>query len=99
MDDDTDSSESKDDADDKPFPLQFFQSRRVRPGSTCFKVRCKICGWKGTGSCQKLIYGHLLGSKRIECRSCVTRSVLQEQYPTLYEQLKQREADCARKRE
>lgn len=61
----------------------------------CVKIECLICGWGGdkgvTTSFHKLLYGHYLHHKGQDCKKCVARAILEQQYPEFYEELITRE--------
>jgi hypothetical protein len=53
--------------------------------------KCRICGWQGTTSNHKLLYGHYLHQKNNHIATCVTRTKLEEDHPEFYATLTARE--------
>ena len=49
-----------------------------------FVVTCNICGFRGTVSVHKLLYGHYLGQKGNDVQRCVTGAMLESRYPEFY---------------
>ena len=72
-----------------PFPLQ--QCEVLSSKGQTFRVSCSICGYKGSATLPKLIYGHFLGDRKMEIRSCISRAAMQENYPDFYGELLERE--------
>jgi hypothetical protein len=53
-----------------------------------FQVECQICGWEGTSSAHKLIYGHYLRQGGNEITFCVALSKLQSDHTEFFLELK-----------
>ena len=73
--------------------VAFAQCDIFEKKGSSYRVRCRICGWQGTTSNHKLIYGHYLHQKNNGINVCVTRTraKLEEDHPEFYGTLTARE--------
>ena len=66
--------------------VAFAQCDIFEKKGSSFRVKCRICGWQGTTSNHKLIYGHYLHQKNSSIATCVTREKLQQEHPEFNEE-------------
>ena len=71
--------------------IAFAQCDIFEKKGSSYRARCRICGWQGTTSNHKLLYGHYLHQKHNHIATCVTREKLQEDHPEFYATLTARE--------
>lgn len=86
MDEGEQGASGEQDGCDLPFPLEHM-TVAGRKGSSCFAVKCNICGWSGTATLHKLIYGHFLSLPKMDVVPCVKPDRLRANYPAFWEQL------------
>ena len=84
-------------AEQYPFPLEQCIVKSIFRSS--YRVQCKICGYTGSTTLNRLIYGHYLGHPKKDIRTCVSRAILEEKHKDFYDELKRREDSCKQKRE
>ena len=71
--------------------IAFAQCDIFEKKGSSYRARCRICGWQGTTSNHKLLYGHYLHQKNSNITKCVTREKLQQDHPEFYTTLTARE--------
>ena len=80
-----------------PFPLGMMTVRSTT--NHVYRVECSICGWTGSASLHKILYGHFLQHNDVHIGKCISRSKLEEKHQDFYAQLIEREQAYENKRQ
>ena len=71
--------------------IAFAQCDIFEKKGSSYRVKCRICGWQGTTSNHKIIYGHYLHQKGNGINVCVTREKLQQDHSEFFGTMTARE--------
>eukprot|EP00658_Telonema_sp_P-2_P080579 TRINITY_DN8047_c0_g2_i3.p1 TRINITY_DN8047_c0_g2~~TRINITY_DN8047_c0_g2_i3.p1 ORF type:complete len:230 (+),score=51.02 TRINITY_DN8047_c0_g2_i3:46-690(+) len=79
------------------FPLEHCSDVVFR-GSSCYKVKCLLCGWTGTATLHKLLYGHFLSQKGMDIKDCIKPDRISALHPEFWTKLEDRLTAYKKKR-